>query len=160
MRYLEDIKVGERNEIGSHTFGREEIIAFAKKYDPQPFHVDEAAAARSHFGGLCASGWQTSAVCMRLIVEANRREDERLRAQGLPVAASGPSPGVRDVRWLKPVYVGDTISFATEILEARPSSRPGYGLVVTRSTGTNQHGEPVYSVQGAVFVERRGEGTG
>jgi acyl dehydratase len=155
MRYFEDIKVGERMEIGSHTFKAEEIIAFAKKFDPQPFHIDEAAAARSHFGKLVASGWHTSAVCMRHIIDANRREDEALRARGEPIAKNGPSPGVRDVRWPKPVYAGDTISFASEIVEARATARPGYGLVVTRSTGTNQHGDLVYSVQGAVFVERR-----
>ncbi len=155
MRYFEDIKVSERRELGSHTFNAGEIIAFARKFDPQPFHIDEAAAARSHFGKLCASGWHTSALCMRHIVDANQREDEARRARGEPVANSGPSPGVRDVQWIKPVYVGDTISFASEIVEVRASSRAGLGLVVTRSTGTNQHGELVYSVQGAVFVERR-----
>ena len=155
MKFFEDIKVGERTELGSHTFLAEEIKAFARQFDPQPFHVDEEAAARSHFHKLCASGWHTSSVCMRHIVEGNQREDEALRTRGEPVAKSGPSPGVRDVRWLKPVYVGDTISFASEIKEARDSGRPGHGLVVAYNTGTNQHGERVYSVQGAVFVERR-----
>jgi acyl dehydratase len=155
MRFFEDIRVGERSEIGSHTFKADAMIVFAKKFDPQPFHVSEKAAARSHFGKLAASGWYTSAVCMRHIVDANRREDDARRTRGEPIAKSGPSPGVRDVRWLKPVYAGDTVSFASEIVEARASSRPGYGLIVTKSTGINQHGDLVYSVQGAVFVERR-----
>lgn len=156
MKFFEDIVVGERRSLGSHTFQADEIKAFARKYDPQLFHVDEEAAARSHFGRLCASGWHTAAIAMRLTVEANRAEDEDRRARGEPVAQSGPSPGVRDLRWLKPVYVGDTISFASEVVQTRAVPRPGYGLVVHRTTGTNQNGEMVYEAQGAVFVQRRG----
>jgi acyl dehydratase len=155
MKFFEDIMIGDRREIGGHTFAIEEIKAFALKYDPQPFHIDEAAAARSHFGKLCASGWHISAMCMRHVVLANQREDEALRRRGEPVAISGPSPGVRDVRWIRPVYPGDTITFVSEIKDKRDTKRPGYGLVVAYNTGTNHHGELVYSVQGAVFVERR-----
>ncbi len=155
MRFFEDIKPGDRRALGSHTFTADEIKAFARKYDPQPFHLDEEAAARSHFGRLCASGWHTGSVCMRLNVYAMRAEDDALRARGEAFARSGPSPGVRDLRWLKPVYVGDTISFVSEVTQCRPVSRPGYGLVVHQTVGTNQNGEAVYSVQGAVFVERR-----
>jgi acyl dehydratase len=155
MKFFEDITVGDRSDLGSHTFTAEEIKRFATKFDPQPFHVDEAAAARSHFGKLAASGWHTSAMCMRHVVGFNRREDAAMRQRGEKVAASGPSPGVRDVRWLKPVYVGDTITFASEIIGKRDTSRSGYGLVVASNTGTNQDGELVYSAQGAVFVERR-----
>jgi acyl dehydratase len=155
MKFFEDLLVGERRELGNHTFTVEGIKAFATRYDPQPFHVDEAAAARSHFGRLCASGWHTGAVCMRLIVLANRREAEVLRARGEGVAKTGPSPGVRDIRWPRPVYAGDTVSYAAEITELREASRPGYGLVVSATMGTNQAGELVYSATGAVFVERR-----
>jgi acyl dehydratase len=155
MRFFEDITVGDRNVLGSHTFEAEAIKAFARKFDPQPFHVDEEAAKRSHFGRLVASGWHTAAACMRLNVEAKNREDDALRAAGKPVAASGPSPGVRDVRWLKPVYPGDTINYTAEIVGKRDTSRPNYGLVSTATTGTNQNGEVVYSAQGAVFVERK-----
>ena len=155
MKYFDDIKVGTRLELGSHTFEAEEIKKFARKYDPQVFHTDEEAAARSHFGKLVASGWHTAAVGMRLTVDATRAEAEAQRARGEPDARRGPSPGVRDVRWLKPVFVGDTISYATEVVELREVPRPGWGLMVTKSYGTNQHGEVVYSVQGAVFVERR-----
>ena len=155
MRFYDDITIGDRSELGSHTFQAEEIKAFARKYDPQLFHIDEEAAKRSHFGGLIASGWHTAAVCMRHTVDGKNRDDDALRAAGEQVAVSGPSPGVRDVRWLKPVYPGDTITFSSEIASKRESSRPGYGLVVTATVGTNQHSEIVYSVQGAVFVERR-----
>ncbi len=155
MKFFEDIKVGDRRELGSHTFTADEIKTFARKYDPQPFHVDETAAARSHFGRLCASGWHTGSVCMRLNVDAMRRDDEERRARGEPIAMSGPSPGVRNLRWLRPVYVGDTISFVSEIVETRRISRPGYGLVVAANVGTNQHGDMVYSAQGAVFVQCR-----
>lgn len=152
MKYFEDVEVGTRVELGSHTFEAEAIKAFARKYDPQAFHMDEEAAAKSHFGKLVASGWHTAAVGMRLTVDGMRRANANQKGD---IVKSGPSPGVRDVKWLKPVFVGDTISYATEIIELREVSRPGWGLMVTRSTGTNQHGEIVYSVQGAVFVERR-----
>ena len=155
MKFFEDIKPGDRRVLGSHTFGAEEIKSFARKFDPQLFHIDEEAAARSHFGKLCASGWHTASVCMRLNVESNKREDEERRARGEPVAKGGPSPGVRDLRWHKPVFVGDTVSFVSEVLNARPVSRPGFGVVTHAITGTNQHGDVVYSAQGAVFVERR-----
>lgn len=155
MRYFEDIEIGDRREFGSHTFGADEIKAFGRKYDPQPFHVDEEAAKRSHFGGLIASGWHTGAVCMRLSVDARKREVAAMQAAGEPLAESGPSPGVRDIRWIKPVYAGDTISFASEVVGKRETSRPKFGMVVHSTTGTNQKGELIYSAQGAVLIERR-----
>jgi acyl dehydratase len=158
MNYFEELQLGDREELGSHTFTAAEIKAFAARYDPQPFHIDEEAAARSHFGGLCASGWHTGAVCMRLIALTNQRDAEQRRARGEGVPSTGPSPGVRDIRWLRPVFPGDTISYASEIKELRAAKRPGYGLVVSATTGTNQNGELVYSALGAVFVERRTAG--
>ncbi|MBX6425672.1 MAG: MaoC family dehydratase [Variibacter sp.] len=156
MTYLEDIRIGARREIGRHTFTAEEIKSFASRYDPQPFHLDEEAAARSHFGRLCASGWHTAAVCMRLLIEDRKRQVAAMQARGEPVAAWGPSPGFRDLKWLKPVYAGDTITFETEPVEARPSqSRPGWGVLTLRHTGTNQHGEIVYSILVSAFVPRR-----
>ena len=152
MKYFEDVVIGTRTELGSYTFDAESIKAFARKYDPQAFHMDEEAAARSHFGKLVASGWHTAAVSMRLVVDGTRRANANQKGD---ILKSGPSPGVRDLKWLKPVFVGDTISYATEIVELREVSRPGWGLMLTKSTGTNQHGEIVYSAQGAVFVERR-----
>jgi acyl dehydratase len=156
MKFFDDINVGEHHDLGRHTFSAADIKAFARRFDPQPFHVDEAAAARSHFGALCASGWHTAAVWMRLMVEHQRREDAARRGRGEQVAELGPSPGFRELKWLKPVYVGDTVSYATEIIETRPSnSRPGWGLIMLRNTGVNQRGEPVISFVSVAFVERR-----
>ena len=156
MRFFEDMRVGERTELGSHTFTADEIKAFARRYDPQRFHLDEAAAARSHFGALCASGWHTAAVFMRHFVEAERREGAALRADGETPAQAGPSPGIRALRWPRPVFAGDTIGFAREVTELREqTTRPGWGLVVGRNTGTNQNGELVLSFIGARFVQRR-----
>ena len=156
MKFFEEIAVGERMELGKYTFTAGSIKAFARDFDPQPFHLDEAEAARSIYGALIASGWQTAAVWMRLMVEHQRREDEARRARGEPVAALGPSPGFRELKWLKPVYAGDTISYSTEVVDARPSnSRPGWGLMTIRNSGVNQKGEPVISFVSVVFVERR-----
>jgi acyl dehydratase len=156
MQYFEDLQIGVRTDLGGHTFNAEEIKAFAAGYDPQPFHVDEAAATASHFGQLSASGWHTAAMWMRLMVDHLRRDDEARRARGEPVAELGPSPGFRDLRWLKPVYAGDTVSYASEVVETRAlKSRPGWGLMTIRNSGTNQHGELVISFVSTAFVERR-----
>jgi acyl dehydratase len=156
MRYFDDIQVGDRIELGSHTFTAQEIKTFAAAYDPQSFHMDEAAAAKSHFGALCASGWHTVAMWMRLRVHHAQREDAARTARGEPNAKLGASPGFRDLKWLKPVYAGDTITYAAEVAETRASkSRPGWGLIFSRNTGTNQKGEIVLSFLGSGFVERR-----
>jgi len=156
MKFFEDIRVGEITNLGRHTFTADDIKAFAARFDPQPFHLDEAAAARSHFSRLCASGWHTACVWMRLMVNYRRREGEELRSRGEPAAQLGPSPGFRDLKWPKPVYAGDTISYATEVVEMRPlASRPGWGMIFVRNTGVNQHGEPVMSFLSMVFVECR-----
>jgi acyl dehydratase len=156
MKYFEDIEVGEVMEVGRHTFTAEDIKAFARRFDPQLFHVDEAAAARSHFGALCASGWHTAAVWMRLAIDARRRLIEAARARGEPIAATGPALGIRDLKWLKPVYADDTIEYRSEVVETRPSnSRPGFGLMTILSSGVNQNGEPVISFVSTTFVERR-----
>ena len=156
MRYFDDINVGDRMELGAHTFTAADIKTFAAQYDPQAFHMDEEAAAKSHFGALCASGWHTIAVWMRLRVLHGRREDGERAARGEVIARLGPSPGFRELKWLRPVYAGDSIAFASEIAEKRASrSRPGWGLVFARNTGTNQKGELVMSFLGSGFVERR-----
>jgi acyl dehydratase len=156
MRYFDDINVGDRMELGSHTFTAEDIKTFAAQYDPQAFHMDEAAAAQSHFGALCASGWHTIAAWMRLRVLYGQREDAERHARGEALAKLGPSPGFRELKWLKPVYAGDTITYASEIADKRASnSRPGWGLVFARNTGINQNGELVMSFIGSGFVERR-----
>lgn len=156
MSFFEDIRVGDVSELGRHTFTAEDIKAFATRFDPQPFHVDEEAGARSHFGALCASGWHTAAVWMRLQAEHQRLQNDAARVRGEPVAVYGPGLGFRDLKWLKPVYAGDTIDYRVEVIETRVSnSRPGAGLVTTLATGTNRSGERVISFVSTVFVERR-----
>src|SRR5215212_12252565 len=142
MRYFDDINVGDSMALGTVTFTAADIRTFAAQYDPQPFHMDEAAAAQSHFGALCASGWHTVAAWMNLRVQYGRREDAERAARGEVLAKLGPSPGFRELKWLKPVYVGDTITYASEVVEKRASnSRPGWGLMSIRNSGVNQKGE-------------------
>jgi acyl dehydratase len=156
VKYLEDIEVGERVAVGHHTFKADEIKAFATRFDPQAFHIDEAAAERSHFGALVASGWHTAVMWMRLMIDQRKREAEAARARGEPVPAMGPALGFRELKWLKPVYVEDTIDYAYEVVETRVSeSRPGVGLLTVRATGVNQGGEAVISFVSTTFVERR-----
>ena len=158
MTFFEDIVVGESVVVGRHTFTAGGIKIFARRFDPQRFHLDEEAAAQSHFGALCASGWQTAIVWMRLMAEHRRSQAEAARARGERPAQVGPALGLRELQWLKPVYVGDTIEYRTEIVEARVSeSRPGFGLLTVRATGTNQSGQTVISFLSTAFVERRGE---
>jgi acyl dehydratase len=156
VKYFEDIVLGERMPVGAHTFKADEIKAFAARFDPQPFHLDESAAERSHFGALCASGWHTAVAWMRLMVDSRRRTVEAAHARGEPVAAMGPALGFRELKWMKPVFVDDTIDYTSEIIAARASdSRPGVGLISLRTTGINQHGVPVISFISTTFVERR-----
>ena len=156
MKYLDDIAVGERFVLGSHTFRAEEIKAFARRFDPQRFHVDEDEAKRSHFGALCASGWHTAVVWMRLMIEYRKREDEAARRRGAQPATIGPAPGFRNLKWLKPVYVDDTIGYVAEVIEARRSnSRPGWGLLSLRGSGANQRGETVITFESTTFLECR-----
>jgi acyl dehydratase len=156
VKYLEDIQVGETYPIGRHTFRADDMKAFARRFDPQLFHVDEEAGAASHFGALCASGWHTAATWMRLMVDYRRRVGDQARSRGERVPPMGPALGFRDLKWPKPVFVGDTIDYSSEVVEARVSqSRPGYGLVTIRSTGVNQNGELVLTFLSSSFVERR-----
>jgi acyl dehydratase len=158
MMFFEDVVVGEVSDLGAHTFTAEEIKRFASAFDPQPFHTDEAAAAASHFGGLCASGWHTLAVWMRLNVRQLQQRAGEQAAAGVKSARLGPSPGFEQLKWLRPVYAGDNVSFTTEVIAKRASrSRPGWGVVSMRSMGRNQAGEDVISFVGHVFVESRGE---
>jgi acyl dehydratase len=160
MKYLDDIRVGDRYELGTHTFQADEIKNFARRYDPQRFHLDEGEAERSPFGALCASGWHTAAIWMRLMIDYRKRAMDEARRRGEPVAAMGPAPGFRNLKWLKPVYVGDTITYASEVIEVRPSaSRPKWGLLSTRGTAVNQRGEMVLSFESTTFVERRPDRT-
>jgi len=156
MRFFEDIEVGQRRELGSFTFSAEDIKKFAAQFDPQRFHLDEEEGRKSLFGGLAASGWHVGSACMKLLVADGQRLVREAAARGEKIAVWGPSPGFRELRWVKPVLAGDTISFATEVLSLRSSSsRPEWGILEGRNTGTNQRGELVYSVLATAFVPRR-----
>ena len=138
MKYWEDFQIGERAELGRHTFTEDEIVEFGRRYDPQPFHVDVENARRSAFGGLIASGWQTCAIGMRLMVEGY-----------ISQTVSLGSPGIDNIRWLKPVRPGDTVAYRRIVLESRASStRKGVGLVKHRWEAVNQRGELVLTMEG------------
>jgi acyl dehydratase len=159
MRFFEDIEIGQRRELGSFTFTAESIKKFAAQFDPQRFHLDEEAGRKSLFGGLAASGWHVGSVCMKLLVADGQRLMKEAVARGEKIATMGPSPGFRELRWIKPVLAGDTISFASEIETKRLSEkRPEWGILQGRNTGTNQHGELVFSVLATGFVQRRNPG--
>jgi acyl dehydratase len=159
MRFFEDIEVGMRREVGSFTFTADAIKKFATQFDPQPFHLDEEAGRQSLFGGLAASGWHVASVYMKLTVTEGQRLAKEAAARGEEVAVWGPSPGFRELRWIKPVLAGDTISFATEVETLRTSGkRPEWGILQARNTGTNQRGELVFSLLATAFVPRRNVG--
>jgi acyl dehydratase len=156
MWFFEDMEVGQRREVGSFTFTAETIKAFAAQFDPQRFHLSEEEGRNSLFGGLAASGWHVGSVCMKLMVADTQRQMKEAAARGETVAVWGPSPGFRDLRWLKPVLAGDTISFASEIVAKRTSeSRSNWGILQARQTGANQRGELVFSLLATAFVPRR-----
>ncbi len=154
--YYEDIVIGAHRELGRDTFTKENIVAFARKYDPQRFHLDEDEARNSHFGRLAASGWQTASLWMKNVIAARDRATRERVARGLEGPAMGPSPGFTNLRWIKPVYAGDTISFASRVADKRPTSKPGWGLMFSENTGANQHGERVFDFRGSAFIPMRG----
>src|SRR5579863_1567116 len=134
--WFEDIVIGTKRDLGTYTFTEDEIIAFAKKYDPQPFHIDPEAAKHSMFGGLIASGWHTAAIWMKLAIA------DRVRAQqaGDGIARSGVSPGFEDMRWLKPVRPGMMLRYSAETIEKIDlRSRPEFGLVKSRNEAHDEN---------------------
>ncbi|MCJ2132486.1 MaoC family dehydratase N-terminal domain-containing protein [Methylobacterium sp. J-026] len=151
LPFLRDAALGAVRDLGPYPFSAEAIVAFARAYDPQAFHLDPEAARRSHFGGLCASGWHTAAAYMNRLLTTRARDAAYTATRG-PVPEAGPSPGFKNLRWLKPVYVGDIVRFSARLTDKRASaSRPGWGLAFARNTGVNQRGEPVFSFDSAVF---------
>ena len=146
MLYYEDIEVGAVRRFGNKLVTREEVINFAGKYDPQPFHLDDAAAAETYFGRLSASGWHTGSMAMRMMVD-NMKEN---RQAGLG------SPGIDELRWLRPVYPGDTLRCETEVLSKRCSaSRPEMGLFESKLTVLNQNDEPVMTMRSTGLIRVR-----
>lgn len=145
MKYFEDFTPGDEMTFPPRSVTEEEIIAFAKDFDPQPFHIDREAASRTPYGGIIASGWHTMGMMMRLMVDHVLRD-----------AASMGSPGIDELRWLKPVRPGDVLTLKARTLEAVPSkSRPDRGMVTSEHTFYNQHGEAVAFMRGKTIYGRR-----
>jgi acyl dehydratase len=156
LPFYEDLEVGDRIDLGALHFSEADVIRFAKAFDPQFFHIDPAAAKGSIFGGLISSGWHTAAGWMGQMVRHRTAAAASAMARGERPARLGPSPGFRNLRWIKPVYAGDTIRYTSSIFEKRlSSSRPEWGIVRHYNTGVNQRGETVFSFIGSVFWERR-----
>ena len=145
MRYWDDIKEGDVVELGSRTLDKERMVAFAREFDPQPFHTDEKAAEASIWGGLIASGWLTGSTLMRLFHDGFLKD-----------TASMGSPGLDELRWLKPVRPGDTLTVRLTVLETTASrSKPDRGIVRSLMEVLNQHGEIVMTTKGVNFFRRR-----
>jgi len=143
--WWEDMEVGQVIDLGSLSPTTEEIVAFATQFDPQPFHLSEEGGQASMFGGLCASGWHTCSLAMRLMV-----------TNFLNQSSSLGSPGLENIRWLKPVFPGDTLSLRQTVLEKRPmSKRPDVGLLRTQWEMFNQRGDQVLHMEGYGMFRRR-----
>jgi acyl dehydratase len=146
MIYLEDLEVGAETYFGSYDVTREEVLEFARKYDPQPFHLDDDAAAATHFGRIAASGWHTAAMVMAVIARKVVAEEQ----------AGLGSPGIDELRWLKPVYPGDTLHVRGTIIDKRESrSKPDVGIFRSKTTVTNQDDVPVVTFISNVLIRRR-----
>lgn len=149
MIYFEDLVVGEETLFGHYDVTRDEVLEFARKYDPQPFHLSDEAAARTHFGRIAASGWHTAAMTMSVVVAA----------WGDKPSATLGSPGVDELRWLRPVYPGDRLTMRGKIVDKTPSrSKPGLGSMRTETTVTNQDGVDVMRFTSIVLIKRRPAG--
>ena len=146
MKYFDDIHVGDETVFGDYDVTREEILEFARKYDPQPFHLSDEAAAKTHFGSLAASGWHTTAMTMSVIV----------RSLGTDEQAGLGSPGVDELRWLKPVRPGDRLTVRGIVVDKTPSrSKPNIGTIRTKTTVSNQDGVDVMRFTSIVMMLRR-----
>lgn len=143
-RYFEDLTVGERTECGSIDVTEEEMLEFAERYDPQPFHVDREAAEASMFGDLIASGWLTCALTMRLLVTGFMNETHIFGGRGMD-----------DLRWHQPVYAGDVLSVEAELVKKHPGDNPVFGHTKSEITTTNQHDVEVLTMTGLVVIEKR-----
>lgn len=151
MKLSEIMAPGEQIEIGRFEFTADKIVEFARKFDPQYFHLDAERAKESILGGLCASGWHVSAAMMKCNVEAIERQARDILARGEAPPKFGPSPGFRNLKWLKPVYADDTVTYSMRFENSRPvPNRPGRNIVEMSYEGRNQRGELVYSLDGSV----------
>ncbi len=158
MKWLDQWVPGETFELGTHTFEADAIVEFAHDFDPQPFHLDEEAGKRSLFGGLAASGWHVACAWMALWIANQNRVMADVAAKALPgepIPVAGPSPGFEDMRWLKPVLAGETVSYRTTVVSARATaSRPGWGILTFRNEGFIDD-RLVFHFTGFVFMPRR-----
>ena len=146
MIYFEDLEVGAETYFGSYDVTREEVLEFARKYDPQPFHLSDEEAAKTHFGRIAASGWHTGAMSMAVIARHVVAHEQ----------AGLGSPGIDELRWLRPVYPGDTLHVSGKIIEKTPSrSKPFRGSFRTHTTVTNQDEVPVMTFTSIVLIRRR-----
>ena len=146
MIYFEDLEVGAETDFGTYHVTREEVLEFARKYDPQPFHLSDEEAAKTHFGRIAASGWHTGAMAMAVIARKVVGEEQ----------AGLGSPGIDELRWLKPVYPGDTLHVRGRIVDKTPSrSKPDLGSFRTETTVTNQDDVPVMRFISIVLIRRR-----
>jgi acyl dehydratase len=146
MIYFEDLEIGAETDFGTYDVTREEVLEFARKYAPQPFHLSDEEAAKTHFGRIAASGWHTCAMTMAVIARKVVGEEQ----------AGLGSPGVDELRWLKPVYPGDTLHVRGKIVDKTPSrSKPEIGSFRTETTVTNQHGVAVMRFTSIVLIRRR-----
>lgn len=146
MLYFEDLEIGAEATYGTYEVTREEVIEFARKYDPQPFHLSDEEAAKTHFGRIAASGWHTCAMTMAVVARYSVAHEH----QGLG------APGIDELRWKKPVYPGDTLTVTGRIVDKTPSrSKPEIGSFRTATTVTNQHGETVMTFTSIVLMRRK-----
>jgi acyl dehydratase len=146
MIYFEDLEIGAETVFGTYEVTRDEVLEFARKYDPQPFHLSDEAAAKTHFGRIAASGWHTCAMVMAVTARHVVAHEQ----------AGLGSPGIDELRWLKPVYPGDTLTVRGTILEKTPSrSKPEIGSFRTQMEVTNQDGVPVLRFISIVLIRRR-----
>jgi acyl dehydratase len=144
--YFEDLEVGKETYFGSYAVTREEVLEFARKYDPQPFHLSDEEAAKTHFGRLAASGWHTAAMTMAVIARYVVADEQ----------AGLGSPGIDELRWLKPVYPGDTLHVRSTIVDKTPSrSKPEIGSFRSATVVTNQDEVPVLTFTSIVLIRRR-----
>lgn len=148
-----DFAPGNRRELGSYVFTAEAIVEFARQFDPQRFHVDAVAAKDSVFGGLCASGWHTASIWMKLNLATNVIEAKKALAEGRVLPEFGPSPGFRNLRWFKPVFAGDELFYSRTIRGTRPlNSRPGWSILELTSEAHDKNGEIVLSFDSAALI--------
>jgi len=157
--YFEEFETGRMDDFGSYHFERDEVIRFARAYDPQGFHLDDEAGRASIFGRLAASGWHTTAGMMKCWSAYSFRLRAERAQQGLALPEIGPSPGFEGLEWPRPVYPGDTVSYAGEVTSKRLlASRPRWGLVTSRIEGVNQEGVKVLALSSKLLIERRASG--